>query len=207
MLDIFAAIAAQFGQSHLDKKYMGTAGKGYASVQKWGKGSLPTGASSSLAGTRTSKALSRKFMSTARKDVWKSLLSGYRTGGFYGAKWGAMQAAHTSLRSAGYTGMAASKMAGKFAMAAGGSMILGAANVYLMWGMLPSLAVDATVGGFNALADIGKRARETGPSTSARFVDTRQAYTMRQAGVQAIQEAGMAGYRNRFGGEAGMAHR
>jgi hypothetical protein len=78
----------------------------------------------------------------------------------------------------------------------------------LMWTYTAAQLAPLAVQGYMA-ADQGLRSRYNQarkPGTNFTYTDTRQAYTMRQAAVQAIQGSKMNA-RNALGGEASLMHR
>lgn len=142
-----------------------------------------------------------------RRDVWGAFFK--RGQGTVGQRWlSAQQAASMRLFKsgafpAGLTKTAVSRAAG----AALGANVLSVGVNYMAWGFVPPLLMDMAIGGFNSMAEIGKELRQRGPMTATRFADTRQAMTMRQAGMQAIHESGLGGFRNTLGSEANQFHR
>lgn len=205
MLEIALFGGAMLGAGHLQKFGFGAATKAYAARKGAAKG-LTEG--SWRFGSRTG-SLEASYGRKMQRSTWNAF---FGTRGGLAQRWQATTGAAEKRLLRGFHRPAGtvSLMKGAAAKAAATGLAAGALNVglnYFMYGNLAPMFMDMAVGGFNALADVGRKLKDQGPSTTTRFVDTRQAATMRQAGLQAIHESGMGGYRNSLGGEARLAHR
>jgi hypothetical protein len=202
MLELALFGGAMLGAGQLQKFGFGAATKAYAARRGAAKG-LAEG--SWRFGSRTG-SLERSFGRKMQRDTWKAF---FGTRGGLTARWSSANIAAQKRMTRGF-GKIATVLPGALPRATAAALGAGALNVglnYFMYGNLAPMFMDMAVGGFNALADVGRKLKDQGPSTTTRFVDTRQAATMRQAGLQAIHESGMGGYRNSLGGEARLAHR
>jgi len=175
---------------------------GYGELIKKGVSRLGLPDKTGAIGTIRKASAEKGAARAMERAVWK---------GFWGQKGFRMKWAGAQAEAAGIfskAGINASTGAiSKAAGAALGSNLLHIGTGYIMWGTLPPMLADMAIGGFNALSDLGRQARLQGPNVGVRFVDTQQAATMRQAGLQAIYESGMGGHRNMLGTEASLFHR
>jgi len=205
MLEMALLAGGMIGAGKLQSFGFGAATKAYAARKGAAKGLVE---GSFRYGSRMG-SLESSFGRKMQRDTWGEF---FKTKGGLKARWAASTGAaeHRLLRGFHRPAGTMSLMKGVASKAAATSLAAGAMSVgvnYFLYGNLAPMFMDMAVGGFNALADVGRKMRTQGPSTSVRFTDTRQAATMRQAGLQAIHESGMGGYRNSLGGEARSAHR
>lgn len=209
MLEMAAFLAAGPARSWLRGFGLKNAAAGYAKTQASAMG-LTEGSWRYAA--RTS-ALQSKFGAMMEQKTWGAFLGtpGGITRRWAAAKtaagWSILHDAKGGIKLLGGGRVTTKAMASRAAATGLASGALSVGMGYLMWGTIPPMMFDMAVGGFQTLSDIGRELRQRGPSTATRFFDTRQAATMRQAGLQAMHEAGMGGYRNAIGTEAQFFHR
>lgn len=200
MIEIAAFIAAELGYRKLAGISYGRAGAMYAKRQARQLGIGKTG-TMNLA---RRASLRRGFSREMERGVWRSFWS---TKGGLGTKFAAAEARAGSLYQSRLGRRASGAMSKFMAGSALGGSLLKIGVAYATWGSLIPMAAEGALGAFEALSDVGREVRTRGPETGTRFFDTRQAATMRMAGLQAMHESGMRGYRNAMGGEAAFFHR